>query len=359
MTELPTVQALIDEGIETGLHPGAQVCVSLKGQVIVDLAIGEASPGTPMTSDTLMLWMSSCKPITAIAVARQWEQGELDLDAPVASYLPAFAQGGKERVTVRHVLTHTGGFRPTRFDYPDDDWDAIIARICETPLERDWTPGEKAGYHIHTGWFILGELVQRAADEDLPTYLRRQIFEPLGMNDAWIGMPPQQYHAYGDRIAVMMNTAGELPRSMQWHEEAWVTRCRPSGNGYGPARDLVRFYEAMLAGGKVISPQTVEAFTARHREGLFDHTFQHVIDWGLGFLLDSKRHGRARHPYGYGAHASDATFGHSGAQSSAAFADPAHDLAAAVIFNGSPGEQLHQKRIHAVLTALYEDLDLV
>jgi CubicO group peptidase (beta-lactamase class C family) len=364
MSDFARTLALIREGIERGLHPGAQVYASLEGEPVLDATFGEARPGVPMTTDTLTLWMSACKPITAIAIAQQWECGRLDLDAPVAAYLPEFAQNGKERVTIRHVLTHTGGFPATPFVYPADPWDVIIEKLCAMPLAAGWTPGDKAGYHVHSGWFVLGELVQRAVKEPLPQYLRRHIFEPLGMRDSWIGMPTERFHAYGDRLSVMMNTASSPPQPLGWHGERWVTASRPSGNGYGPARELARFYEAMLDGGaspdgvRILEPETVELFTARHREGMFDRGFNHVMDWGLGFILDAKRHGFTHMPYGYGAHASDETFGHSGYQSSTAFADPAHSLAIALVFNGCPGEVAHQQRAHAVLTSLYEDLGL-
>jgi CubicO group peptidase (beta-lactamase class C family) len=108
----------------------------------------------------------------------------------------------------------------------------------------------------------------------------------------------------------------------------------------------------------VLERETVALFTRRHREGMQDRTFRAVLDWGLGFILDSKRYGEAQHPYGYGPHASDATFGHSGYQSSTAFADPAHDLAVALVFNGCPGDAAHQERVHVVLGELYEDLGL-
>jgi len=108
----------------------------------------------------------------------------------------------------------------------------------------------------------------------------------------------------------------------------------------------------------VLERESVELFTRRHREGMEDRTFKAVLDWGLGFILDSKRHGVVQHPYGYGPHASDATYGHSGYQSSTAFADPTHDLAVALVFNGCPGDDVHQERVHAVLGALYEDLGI-
>ena len=76
-------------------------------------------------------------------------------------------------------------------------------------------------------------------------------------------------------------------------------------------------------GVAVLLGQTVEALTARHRVGMIDLTFKHEIDWGLGFILDSRRHGPETIPYGYGHHASPRTFGHSGYRSSVGFADPA------------------------------------
>src|SRR5690606_38405024 len=135
---------------------------------------------------------SCSKPITAIAVAQQWERGRLDLDEPVATYLPDFAQGGKERVTVRHLLTHTGGFPKAPIGFAHNDWDTIIAGICAAPLEPGWVVGETAGYHPATSWFILGELVQRVADEPLSDYVRRRVFEPLDMGDCYLGVPPAE-----------------------------------------------------------------------------------------------------------------------------------------------------------------------
>jgi CubicO group peptidase (beta-lactamase class C family) len=98
--------------------------------------------------------------------------------------------------------------------------------------------------------------------------------------------------------------------------------------------------------------------TSRQRAGVFDDTFQHVLDWGFGFCINSNRHGRETVPYGYGRFCSEETFGHSGAQSSCAFADPAHNLVVAWAFNGMPGERRHQLRARDLNSAIYQDLDL-
>ena len=79
-------------------------------------------------------------------------------------------------------------------------------------------------------------------------------------------------------------------------------------------------------GRRVLLPQTVEAFTSPHRIGMLDVTFKHVLDWGLGFIVNSNQYGAETVPYGYGHHASPRTFGHSGYRSSTGFADPEHGL---------------------------------
>jgi CubicO group peptidase (beta-lactamase class C family) len=99
--------------------------------------------------------------------------------------------------------------------------------------------------------------------------------------------------------------------------------------------------------------------TARQRVGQYDKTFKHVIDWGLGFVLQSNQYGADTVPYGYGPHASPRTFGHSGSRSSIGYADPEHGLAVACVFNGAPDEAKHDVRMREVNTAIYEELGLV
>src|SRR2546426_6942132 len=98
---LPRTIAAIERGIDQGLHIGAQLYVSRHGQVVADMALGEARAGVAMRTDTLMLWLSAGKPITAVAVAQQRERGRLDWDDAVARHIPEFAAGGEEAITIR------------------------------------------------------------------------------------------------------------------------------------------------------------------------------------------------------------------------------------------------------------------
>ena len=362
---LSKTEVAIQSGIRHGLHIGAQLFVARRDEVIADYATGESRPGVPMRPDTLMMWMSCTKAVFAVAIAQLWERGLLDLDDPVVRHIPEFGANGKEAVTIRHILTHTAGFRGLAGEWEQQPWDRVVAAVCEARLEAGWVPGKKAGYHVATSWYVLGELVRRLDDRPCQLYVREAIFEPLGMNDSWVGMTPEKYRSYGDRIGLLHDTTKSPPvADLFWDTEPGAALCRPAGNGRGPARELGRMYQALLNGGtldgaRILSPQSVEAIAAPHRIAMYDQTFRHTMDWGLGLMVNSNRHGPATVPYNFGPHASDRAFGHSGHQSSTAFADPEYGLAVALILNGMPGEARHHVRMREILAALYEDLDLV
>jgi CubicO group peptidase (beta-lactamase class C family) len=376
---LPRTIELLHRGINEGLHAGAQLYVSLREEPIANVAVGRARPDAEMTPETINHWLSSGKPITAVAVAQQWEPGRLDLDDAVAKQIPEFAANGKERVTIRHILTHTAGFRGflLNFDRPVED---VLASLYNERLEPRWLPGRQAGYHPASSWFVLAEIVRRLDDRHrtFDRYAREMIFEPLGMRDSFVGMPPDRFAAYEAerRIGYAYDTSAGPPDDAKVRrvDDHAVGAVNPGANLRGTASDLGRFYEVMLAKGAIddagahlLTPQSVDAMTARHRAGMYDRTFNRIVDFGLGFIIDSKQYKDPRHatepnppppPYGYGPHASPRTFGHSGAQSSSAFADPEYGLAVAWVCNGRPGEARHQARQHAINGAIYEDLDL-
>jgi CubicO group peptidase (beta-lactamase class C family) len=350
--------AVIEEGIARGLHRGAQLYVSRHGNVLANLSIGEARPGLPMRVDSLNLWLSSTKPVAAVAIAQLWERGLLDLDDRVTRFLPEFAENGKELITVRHLLTHTGGFRAWS-PAQEGTWEAIIAEICRARLEPGWVAGQKAGYHQASSWYILGEIVRRVDGRDYSRYVREMIFEPCGMRDSWVGMPPETFDGYGDRIALMEDTTNTPPLPLDVRTIA--TSIRPGSGGWGPIQELGMFYEMLMnrgqtaTGARILSPQSVEAITARQRAGMLDATFKAQIDWGLGFLLNST-HPDPELPYGYGMQSSSRTFGHGGAQSSGGFCDPERRLVVAYVFNGKCGEEKHHERRKMLVDAIEVDI---
>jgi len=321
---------------------------------------GLAAPGRAMREDTLLPWFSATKVVTAVAVLQQWERGGLAPDDPVAAHVPEFAAEGKERVTIRHLLTHTAGLAATTG--AGQDWDELLATACSSSLVAGWEPGRRAAYSPRLGFHVLGEIVRRSDGRAFDAYVSEEVFEPLGMADAWLALTPGRWKAYGDRIGVMHHTAGGSARVIEaLAGPEGFAEVLPSSSGIGPPGDLLRLMQALLGGGeldgvRIISAQTVGAMCARHRAGLRDETFRAVIDWGLGVMVNSWQYERRPAPYGYGDAASLRAFGHGGSQSSVAFADPDAGLAAVLVFNGMAGEPGHQRRTQPVMNALYEDL---
>ena len=341
-------------GIEEGLHVGAQVHVRHRGETVEDLAVGMAKPGVPMTAETSMIWFSSTKGVTAVATALMWERGAFSLDDSVAQHLPEFGENGKDAVTIRHVLTHTGGFRFADFvgGAGFRDVDEAWPDICAAPLEEGWAPGRKAGYHPTSGMAVLAKLIEHWDGRHFREFVRSEIFEPLGMDQSWIGMPADRYDA--STIGVMHNTEAE-PRPLPRVDSVEaVTQCVPGAGGRGPMAQLATLYELLRRGGeldgvRLLAPQTVEAISARHRAGMHDETFGVSIDWGLGFIVDSAI---------YGTRSSPRTFGHGGARSSVAFCDPEAELVVALVCNGMPPQSAHYRRMVGICNAIYDDLGL-
>ncbi|MEM6333904.1 MAG: serine hydrolase domain-containing protein [Planctomycetota bacterium] len=357
----PRLRDALAQGIDRGLHLGAVAYIEHAAAPLAAFAVGDARPGQSLTPDHLVPLMSMSKPLTAMAVALLVQQGDLDLDAPVATYIPAFAQRDKHHLTPAHLLTHTAGLRASPFNFPDDAWPTILDKINAMAVEPRWSVGQDAGYSPQTGWFVLGELVARVAQAPLPEFLRARIFDPLDMPDTFVGMPDDDYTRLEPRIAPIFDTIPDQPAEQRVSGRAWATGVRPGGNGIGTLADLARFYRALLdtlaeERDHPWSADTVRRFTARTRTDTFDRTFKHAMDWGLGFMLNNARHGLDTAPYNFGPAASDDAFGHGGYRSSIVFADPPRDLVVALFFNGWPTEAAHHRRANAALAALEADL---
>ncbi len=361
MTDLSPVFELLHRRRLEGWHTGAQVYVSLQGEVLVDAAVGERRPGHPLRDDDVMLWYSAGKPLTTVAVLQLWERGRLGLDDPVAGYLPGWGQG-KERCSLRHVLVHTGGFPM----YGDPLYDADVtfaeelAATVATPAL--WEPGTRAGYHAASGWRVLGGVVEAVDGRPIDRYLKEEVIEPLGLDATSLGIPLEVQAELGDRIVPVVWTGHRLPRVDadggvrmveyridRWHNEPWhIAKVEPGGGMRGPARSLGRFYEALLGWGpKVLEPATVELMAAVHRVGMKDRTFGLDIPWGLGV--------QRQFTGGPGRRA----FGHGGMASSRGLADPDLGLVLVVVANGLAGyleaEQRNLEVTDAVYTALGAD----
>lgn len=359
--DLTVVLDQLEQRRAAGWHDCAQVYVSRHGEVLLDAAIGESRPGRALRTDDVMLWYSSGKPLTTVAVLGLWEQGRLGLDDRVGDYLPGWGNG-KERCTVRHVLTHTGGFPMWADKTYDADVTFAEALDATIATRAVWEPGTAAGYHAASGWRVLAAIVEKIDGRPIRQYLRDEVLEPLRLVNCSLGIPLETQAELGDRIVPVAWTGHMWPtrdpeggirmvpyRIDEVHNEPWhIAKVEPGGGMRGPARELGRFYESLVGSGPaLVERRTVEVMGAIHRYGVKDRTFGLDIPWGLG-VQRSFTGGAGRR-----------AFGHGGMASSRGLVDPDLGLVVVVVANGLAGyfeaEQRNLEVTDAVYSALGED----
>jgi CubicO group peptidase (beta-lactamase class C family) len=262
---------LIQRWVDTDKLPAAALCVGRKGRMVEPRFFGRLRPDgkEPLPKDTLFLVASPTKPLTVAAVMLLVERGQLTLQDKVASLIPAFAANGKQDVQVLHLMTHTSGLPDM---LPDNDkmrkahkpLSAFVEETCKLPLL--FPPGTKVNYQS-MGILMLAEIVHQVTGTALPEFLRREIFEPLGMNDTSLGWQP----AKKERIAAARTGAELQNADWHWNSPYWLGFGAPWGGLIASPADYARFCQVMLGGGslgdvRVFSPATVRAMTANQFE---------------------------------------------------------------------------------------------
>ena len=262
---LDAIDGIVEAGIASRRIPGAVVLIGHRDRVLFRRAYGSRTlhpEPRPMEVDTVFDLASLTKPIaTATSIHKLAEQGRLDLDAPVHRYLPAFAASGKEGITVRHLLTHTGGLPPANSlaDYADGVEEARARLLAIAPREE---PGASFTY-TDVGFIVLGLLVEELSGVDVDTFARRELFSPLGMEET--GFRPASPLA--ERAAVTEQREGRWMRG-EVHDPRAHALGGVAGHAglFSTADDLARYARMLLRGGeldgvRVLAPETVERMT--------------------------------------------------------------------------------------------------
>jgi CubicO group peptidase (beta-lactamase class C family) len=338
---------------------GAQVCVLAHGDER-HLVLGDAGTGQEMTRDTILRIYCAIKPVTAVAVAELVDQGRLDLDEPLRLRLPDYRALWAGDVTLRHVLSHTAGLHRTSTMEIEILPEAMRQQHLEAvEAPPGWRLGVDAGYSEYVGWHLLGRALEAATHQPLREYLRQSVLDPLGMHDTWIGMTPAEYQTNYPRLGLNWGLRGAraIPALLE-HSQRWCCEVNCASGGYTCAADLARFYATLAAqhnGAEhpaLPSQPMLSVFCSPARPRTTDVMLERNCEYGLGFMVDLSGHF-------FGNHCSPTAFGHTGlAGSSFAFADPAHDLAAAVILNGIIEGAPSLLRRETLVQALYRDLGI-
>jgi len=344
------VREIFRKGFAKDAELGASVCFTLDGEPVVDLWGGhcDRERTREWERDTLVNVYSTTKGMTAVCAHRLVEQGELGLDAPVATYWPEFAAAGKQDLPVRYLLSHQAGLPAVRKPLPPDalyDWELMAGALAEEMPW--WEPGSQHGYHALTFGYLVGELVRRISGQSLGSYFQRHVAEPLGA-DFHIGLAPEYDARTSDLFGSLAPSAsGEGPKiegpigdflrdmtdpttmtgatfnnprqalgavnSREWREAEI-----PAGNGHGTAYALARIYGALSRGGeldgvRILRNETIEAAIEEQVFGPDVILGGLPMRFGLGFMLRQDMVPLGPNPR---------AFGHAGAGGSLGFADP-------------------------------------
>jgi CubicO group peptidase (beta-lactamase class C family) len=356
---------------------GAAVAVYHRGELVADLWGGSRAEGQPWQQDTLTMCYSTTKGVISTALHLLADRGQIDYDAPVAAYWPQFARGGKERITVRHVLTHSAGLHRIRtlVDHAERmlDWEYMVAALERA--EPAYEPGTRHGYHGFTYGWLAGELIRRVSGLPVARFVEDELARPLGLDGLYLGCPPEQRRrvaplapmcgALGRGLGeVMGGPVGRIPELLRLpvSPRRLVNALLPRGiedvlcgpevmdaeipaaNGFFTARSLAKLYALLAHGGeadgvRLLSPQTLEKIAMVHSRGP-DHVLVVPMGWRLGYHSAFTTRGTL-----------PGAFGHFGIGGSGGWADPRRDLALAMVCNSGTGTPIGDLRMAELGTA--------
>jgi CubicO group peptidase (beta-lactamase class C family) len=317
---------------------GAAVSAYVGGRKVVDLWGGWADPSQtrPWQRNTIAGTMSATKGMTSTCAHQLVDRGLLDVDEPVATYWPEFAAEGKERITVRMVLSHQAGLlSPTVRVPPEKRWDWATVTDALARSKPRWEPGTRSEYHGGTFGYLVGGILQRVDGRSLDSYFREEIAEPLGA-DFLIRVGPEDDHRCAELVG-----PDDLIRGS--NSQAFRQGADGSATGHGTAESLARMYGALagsgeLEGVRLLRPETIASAVQpqplARAEGMVDA-------YGLGYQLLWKLHPEL--PKG--------TFGHEGLGGSIGLADPAAELGFGFVVN-----RLGNRGAAHLLGAVYSSL---
>jgi len=374
---------------------GAAVCVYHQGRCVVDLWGGRRdSAGRAWTADTMSPSFSTTKGVASTLLHIMVDRGLLDYDDPVAAHWPEFAQAGKERITVRHVLAHQSGLYHIRqmIDRADRmlDWDYMVAAIERTPPAH--APGERTGYHGLTYGYLVGEILRRVSGLDFADLVKRELATPLELDGMFVGAPTSELSRAAELIWPRRNivqptlppgVARQLMRvtspavefgarmvgfeldvqsildslaprgigTFDFGAEATLRASIPAANGLFTARSLARMYAALACGGEIdgvrlLSRRTLRRAMQRQDRGHRLAVIPFDMRWRLGYHGVFTTIGSPRH-----------AFGHFGFGGSGGWADPSRGLSVALIVNAGLGTPFGDIRIARISAAALKAAD--
>lgn len=298
---LSEINGVLNSAIQEQVMPGAVALVARRGHVVKKEAYGYAvqykddeftkvDDAIPMSEDTIFDLASISKLFTTTAAMKLYEEGKFELNDPVAKYIPEFAANGKESVTIEQLMTHTSGFKPWIPLYTvEGTREDRLQYVFQYPLQDE--PGSEYTYS-DLNMITLGALIERLSGMRLDEFVKKEITEPLAMDDTMYNPP-----AYlKDRIAATEYQPW-TNRGLVWgevHDESAWSLDGVAGHAgvFSTASDLAKFAHMFLMEGKyggtrILEPETIQLLT-ENRIPQFPGD-DHGLGWELqqGWFMDA------------------------------------------------------------------------
>jgi CubicO group peptidase (beta-lactamase class C family) len=265
------VKTQFEQNFAAGLDVGASVAIVLDGELVVDLwggtVTGDEGATTPWQRDTLINVWSTTKTMAALSALILADRGDLDVDAPVATYWPEFAANGKADVLVRNLLSHSAGL--SGWQEPMQTADLYDWEKCTSLLAAQapwWEPGTVSGYHAITQGYLVGEVVRRVSGASVGSFFASEVAAPLGA-DFFIGTPESEDHrvahvippavalggdAAVDESSIAYRTLSNPPLDAAASQTIpWRRAEIPAAGGHGNARSVATAQSVVSHGGEV------------------------------------------------------------------------------------------------------------
>ena len=326
---LARIDSFMQNAIKIQMFPNAATFIARHGKIVYQKAFGykNIEKQEPLSNTDIFRIASQSKAIVTVGLMMLYEQGKFLLDDPISMYIPAFknpqvlvtlnekdssytTRPADKEITIRHLLSHTSGITyenayyiknhiPLVNSLGSETIGKVVNRLAKLPLKHD--PGKEFTYGLNID--VVGYLVEILSGMKLDEYLKKNIFDPLGMDDTYFYLPENK----ASRLVtvyekVARDSALKITRfnQNQVYPVAGAKKYFSGGAGLvGTIEDYAKFCQMLLNGGefnnhRILGRKTIELMTTNQ---IGDLTVWDTGDkFGLGFELSTERGGHAKHP---------------------------------------------------------------
>ena len=319
---LQRIDAMLEKAVAENQVPGIVALIARNGKIVFHNAYGMAdnTATKELKKDAIFRIASQTKAITSTAVMMLWEEGKFRLDDPISKYIPEFGEAqlldtynetdgtfttkpAENQITIRHLLTHTSGLGygvidgdkrfqkiyakagiTDLFTTEDISIESSVKKLAKLPLHHN--PGD--AYVYSEGLDVLGYFIEVVSGMPFDEFLRKRIFDPLGMSDTWFYLPKEKHNRLVSVQQITDGKWGKYPITFYDTDYPMKGAKRFFSGGAGlssTAKDYATFLQMYLNNGelngkRILSRTTLQSIMGNHTGELFSDDSEY---YGLAF----------------------------------------------------------------------------